>query len=204
MATDTAFAVALVVMLGRRVPVESEPALRALDAIHDRLESPADRMLRAIEPWSSYLVLPVFALANAGVAISTAAFAGREALLGAIGLGLIVGKPLGFLVFPALAMWLRMATKPVAYSWRQLLGAGALAGVGFTMSLFIAGQAFPVADDFAAAKIVVLAASIVSAIVGVAILWRPQGKGGNAVHAEVTAAEHTAVEEPAPARASAR
>ena len=44
----------------------SEPALRALDAIHDRLESPADRMLRAIEPWSSYLVLPVFALANAG------------------------------------------------------------------------------------------------------------------------------------------
>jgi NhaA family Na+:H+ antiporter len=67
-----------------------------------------------------------------------------------------------------------------------LLGAGALAGIGFTMSLFIAGQAFPVADDFAAAKIVVLAASIVSAIVGVAILWRTRGEGENAVDAEHT------------------
>ena len=177
----------------------SEPALRALDAIHDRLESPADRMLRAIEPWSSYLVLPVFALANAGVAISTAMFAGREALLGAIGVGLVVGKPLGFLVFPALAVWLRMAIKPAGYSWRQLLGAGALAGIGFTMSLFIAGQAFPVADDFAAAKIVVFAASIVSAIVGVAILWRTRVEGGNAVDAE-----HTTQGEPGPARASTR
>ena len=55
----------------------SEPALRALDAIHDRLESPADRVLRAIEPWSSFLVLPVFALANAGVALSSEVVAGR-------------------------------------------------------------------------------------------------------------------------------
>ncbi|MGE4246273.1 MAG: Na+/H+ antiporter NhaA, partial [Parvibaculaceae bacterium] len=57
------------------------------------------------------------------------------------------------------------------YSWRQLAGAGALAGIGFTMSLFIAGQAFPVASDFAAAKIAVFAASIVSAVIGVALLW---------------------------------
>ena len=64
-----------------------------------------------------------------------------------------------------------IAEKPRAYSWRQLLGAGALAGIGFTMSLFIAGQAFPVGEDFAAAKIAVFAASVLSAIIGVAILW---------------------------------
>ena len=62
--------------------------------------------------------------------------------------------------------------KPDEYSWRQLAGAGALAGIGFTMSLFIAGQAFPASADFAAAKIAVFAASILSAIIGVALLWR--------------------------------
>jgi NhaA family Na+:H+ antiporter len=66
---------------------------------------------------------------------------------------------------------LGVAVKPDAYSWRQLAGAGALAGIGFTMSLFIAGQAFPGAADFAAAKIAVFAASIVSAVIGVALLW---------------------------------
>jgi NhaA family Na+:H+ antiporter len=71
----------------------------------------------------------------------------------------------------ALAVWLSFAQKPSAYSWWQLLGAGALAGIGFTMSLFIAGQAFPVASDFAAAKIAVFAASVVSALIGVAVLW---------------------------------
>jgi NhaA family Na+:H+ antiporter len=56
-----------------------------------------------------------------------------------------------------------------------VFGAGALAGVGFTMSLFIAGQAFPVAGDFAAAKIAVLAASLVSSLLGIAVLWRAPG-----------------------------
>ena len=84
----------------------SMPALRALDAIHDRLESPADRTLRAIEPWSSYLVLPLFALANAGVALSTG-HVRRDASCwcSAIALGLVVGKPAGFMIVPALAVW---------------------------------------------------------------------------------------------------
>ena len=61
--------------------------------------------------------------------------------------------------------------KPAEYSWRQLGGAGALAGIGFTMSLFIAGEAFQVSNDFAAAKIAVFAASVLSAVIGVAVLW---------------------------------
>ncbi|MEO8486830.1 MAG: Na+/H+ antiporter NhaA [Betaproteobacteria bacterium] len=154
----------------------SIPALRALDAIHDRLESPADRTLRMIEPWSSFVVLPIFALCNAGVALSSDVLAGRESLALAIGLGLVVGKPAGFLIVPALAAWAGIAVKPTAYSWRQLLGAGALAGIGFTMSLFIAGQAMPSADDFAAAKIAVFAASILAACLGVALLWKPRAE----------------------------
>ena len=76
-------------------------------------------------------------------------------------------------------MKLGVAEKPAAYSWRQLAGAGALAGIGFTMSLFIAGQAFPMPADFAAAKIAVFIASVLSALIGVAILWgaAPQSEG---------------------------
>jgi Na+:H+ antiporter, NhaA family len=149
----------------------SAPALRELDAIHDRIESPADRLLRNVAPRSSFLVLPVFALANAGVVIAAEALNGHGMLMAAIICGLTLGKPAGFLLASWAAVRLGIAEKPLAYSWRQLLGAGALAGIGFTMSLFIASQAFPVAVDFAAAKIAVFAASILSAVIGVALLW---------------------------------
>lgn len=149
----------------------STPALRELDAIHDRLESPADRLLRNVAPRSSYLVLPIFALANAGVVIAAEVLGGHGWLMAAIIGGLTIGKPVGFVLASWLAVKLKVAEKPAAYSWRQLLGAGALAGIGFTMSLFIAGQAFPVAEDFAAAKIAVFVASVLSAVIGVAMLW---------------------------------
>jgi NhaA family Na+:H+ antiporter len=162
----------------RRGP--SAPSMEALDAIHDRLESPADRMLRYVAPRSSYLVLPIFALATAGVTIHSDFFNGRGLLVLAIVAGLSVGKPLGFLLASTLAVALRQAQKPEAYSWRQLTGAGALAGVGFTMSLFIARQAFPNAEDFAVAKIAVFAASILSSVVGAAVLWGASIAGADA------------------------
>ena len=149
----------------------SQPTLDALDAIHDRIELPADRLLRHAGARSSYIVLPLFALANAGVVIATDVFTGRELLMAAIAAGLVIGKPLGLVAASVLAVKLGAAVKPAEYSWRQLCGAGALAGIGFTMSLFIAGQALPNAPDFAAAKIAVFVASILSALIGVAILW---------------------------------
>ena len=149
----------------------SEPALRTLDAIHDRLESPADKLLRTSEPWSSYLVLPIFALANAGVAWSQDVFAGQGRLMLAITLGLVVGKPLGIVLSAWLAVQSGIAEKPDAYSWRQLCGAGALGGIGFTMSLFIAGVAFPDQSDYAAAKIAIFLASLIAGGLGALILW---------------------------------
>lgn len=152
----------------------SEPALEALDAIHDRLESPADRMLRYVAPRSSYLVLPLFALANAGVEISTEVFDGHAALMTGIAVALAVGKPLGFIIATAAAVRLGIAAKPYEYSWTQLAGAGCLAGIGFTMSLFIASEAFGVPEDFAAAKIAIFAGSMLSATAGVAVLWNAE------------------------------
>ena len=153
-------------------------------------------------------MLPLFALANAGVALAADVVTSHEPLVLAIALGLLVGKPLGLLAGCALAAWTGIAVKPDAYTWRQLAGAGALAGIaiglclaavhlvsalagiGITMSLFIAGQAFPGADDFAAAKIAVFAGSVVAATIGVVVLWLPvRGKRAGRDFAATDAAQ---------------
>jgi NhaA family Na+:H+ antiporter len=150
----------------------SAVSLRAIDSIHDRLESPAARLLRVVEIRSSYIVLPVFAFANAGVTFVPGLLDGRGDLVLAICAGLVVGKPAGLLAASWVAVRLGLATKPDAYRWDQVLAAGCLAGIGFTMSLFIADQSFPAAADFDAAKIAIFIASAVSAVLGVALLWR--------------------------------
>jgi NhaA family Na+:H+ antiporter len=150
----------------------SEPVLRTLDTIHSRLESPADKLLRSVEPWSSYVVLPIFALANAGVAWSLGVFEGHGRLMSAITLGLVVGKPIGIGLAAFLAVRTGVATKPEAYTWRQLWGAGALGGIGFTMSIFISGIAFPDPTDYSAAKIAIFSASLIAGALGTVLLWR--------------------------------
>jgi NhaA family Na+:H+ antiporter len=92
----------------------------------------------------------------------------------AIILGLVIGKPVGIVLAAWLAVRLEIAIKPAEYTWRQLTGARALAGIGFTMSLFIAGQAFPQAE-FAAAKIAIFLASLIAAGLGALILWPRAG-----------------------------
>lgn len=149
----------------------SEPVLHTLDTIHSRIESPADKLLRSVEPWSSYVVLPIFALANAGVVWSLDVFEGHGRLISAIILGLVLGKPIGIVFAAWAAVRSGVAEKPDAYSWRQLCGAGALGGIGFTMSLFIADIAFPDDADHAAAKIAIFLASLIAGAIGVLILW---------------------------------
>jgi NhaA family Na+:H+ antiporter len=158
-------------------PGPSEPALRTLDTIHDRIESPADKLLRSVEPWSSYVVLPIFALANAGVAWSSDVFQQNGRLMIAIIMGLVVGKSTGIVGAAWLAVRSGIAVKPEAYSWRQLIGAGALGGIGFTMSLFIAGLAFTNAADYAAAKIAIFIASIIAAAFGAIVLYPRRYEG---------------------------
>lgn len=152
----------------------SHRALAMLDEIHDRIESPADKLLRSVEPLSSYIVLPIFALANAGVMISGDIFEGNWRFMLAIILGLVVGKPLGVFVGAWLAAIMKIADKPSSYTWRQLLGAGAIQGIGFTMSIFIASLAFT-ESDFPAAKVAIFIASFAAALLGTVILWRQKG-----------------------------
>jgi NhaA family Na+:H+ antiporter len=156
----------------------SESALRELDALHDRIESPASRLHRAVEPWSSYVVLPLFALANAGVVWSSGALVGRGRLMLATAVALVVGKLAGIVLGARAAVHFGIASMPETYTWRQVAGAGALGGIGFTMSLFIAGAALEGAD-FAATKLAVFGASLAAGALGVGILWRRQTPGGS-------------------------
>jgi NhaA family Na+:H+ antiporter len=150
----------------------SQNVIRILDRIHDRMESPADRILHSLTPWSSYFVLPLFALANAGIPFMFDLNEGDTQLMLAIFFGLVVGKPLGIFTGAWLADRSNFADKPSAYTWRQLLGAATLAGMGFTMSLFFAGRAFPDPNDFSAAKIAIFLASLTAGILGTFILYK--------------------------------
>ena len=155
---------------------------QARDAI-----APLDRAQGALHPWTSRFVVPTFALANAGVAIDGAVVA--EAVTSPVGLGvflgLVVGKPIGILV----AVWAAVRTGagelPSEITPRLVLGIAALAGIGFTVSLFIADLAFrqPTLDT---AKIGVLGASLVASVVGALILRRSGSRrmmeGGNSGH----------------------
>jgi NhaA family Na+:H+ antiporter len=161
----------------------SQPALHALNTIHERVESPANKVLHQAEPWSSYFVLPIFALANAGIVWSSGLIDGHGRLVLAIVLGLVIGKPLGIVAVSWLVVRLGIAVKPDDYTWRQLAGAGALAGIGFTMSLFIAGEAFPDPSDFSAAKVAIFMASLIAGVQGVLILW-PRAAASTATSGE--------------------
>lgn len=156
----------------------SATALAMLDTIHSRLESPAAKLLRTTEPWSSYLVLPLFALANAGVLVSLDAVHGHGQLMFAIIIGLVAGKPTGIALGALLAAHLGWARKPAAYTWGQLVGAGILAGMGFTMSLFIASQAFTEPAVFDAAKIAIFLASMMAGSLGALWLRRRRAPAG--------------------------
>ncbi len=150
----------------------SQNTIRILDSIHDRIESPADRILHSMTPWSSYFVLPLFALANSGIPLVFNFNEGDIRLMLGIYFGLVLGKPLGIFMGAWLADHSKFADKPSAYTWRQLFGAAALAGMGFTMSLFFAGRVFLDAKDFSAAKIGIFLASVTAGLLGSFILYK--------------------------------
>lgn len=131
-----------------------------------------ERLQDLLHPWTSYLVVPVFALANAGVVVSgnTLANAASSPVTLGVVLGLVVGKVVGVAGAIALAARLGIARLPGSVTNRHILGMAALAGIGFTVSIFITGLAFedPLLTD--QAKIGVLAASAIAAAVGALIL----------------------------------
>ena len=130
-----------------------------------------ERLISTLHPVSAYVVLPVFALANAGVELGAIGKVFTEPVGLGIILGLVLGKPIGIYATSFLAVRLGIAKLPEDTSWPMVLGLGAVAGIGFTVSIFIAGLSFPGADLLTEeAKIAILLASLIAAVVGVALL----------------------------------
>ncbi|KAA3644589.1 MAG: Na+/H+ antiporter NhaA [Chloroflexi bacterium] len=145
-----------------------QPAVvQTLETILERMQSPAQRLERDLTPWSTYLILPIFALANAGVEINVNA---TQDLLSPVSLGiifgLVVGKPVGITLLSWIAVRTGIAELPSDMHFKQLAGASFLAGIGFTLSLFIANSAFTDPEVLAVAKLGILVASILAGVLG--------------------------------------
>lgn len=166
-------------------PGRAEPTPRQQDVIHaleescEAVETPLQRLEHSLHPWVAFFIMPVFALANAGVSLSgdmLSVALGSTVTIGVIA-GLVLGKQIGVTLFAWIAVRLGWAEMPAGVGWRQIYGVAWLTGIGFTMSLFIGGLAFadPVMLD--SAKIGILVASLISGIGGWLLLSRRGSTG---------------------------
>ena len=143
--------------------------MSGVDLARREAVSPVERLEHGLHPWVAYLIMPLFALANAGVPLGAARLdaAGQSVLLG-VALGLMLGKPLGVLGLSWLAVRLKVAALPAGVVWSEVLVVGLVAGIGFTMALFIASLAFPPGPLAEVAKLGILCASAAAGLLGLA------------------------------------
>ena len=157
---------------GETIPASSTKlhALEAIESVCERAQSPLQRFEHALAPWIKHFIMPVFALANAGVVLG----GGVAAIVAPISLGvicgLVLGKPIGIAALSWLATRIGMAALPSGVGWRQILGVGMMGGIGFTMSLFVAALAFGNGLELETAKVGILTASAVSGMAGALLL----------------------------------
>lgn len=146
----------------------AEAILGEIDILSRHSEAPLERIERLVHPWTSFLVLPLFALANAGVALSSKVVSGSLTSPVTLGIaaGLLAGKFLGLSGFAWGAVRLGIAKLPDETTWRHILGTALLGGIGFTVSIFIADLALQDAQLAAEAKIGILIASLIAAAAG--------------------------------------
>jgi len=142
--------------------------LGSFEQLVNATEADSERITRKLNDWVSFLVLPLFALSNAGVTFSGGAL--QELLASRIAwgvlLGLVIGKPLGIVGFCKLAVRLGLARLPSGVTWLQMAAVGTLAGIGFTVSIFISSLAFEDPAHLMEAKTAVLAASLIAGVAG--------------------------------------
>ena len=153
------------------VAARSDSAASSSSDTAARTPTLLERIEHGIQPWVAFGILPVFALANAGVAMpDSVAGAAADPIARGVFFGLVLGKPIGVLAFVWLAIRLGLAERPEGVSWQQLHGCAWLCGIGFTMSLFISNLAFSSAGALEVSKLAVLSASLLCGGVGFTLL----------------------------------
>jgi Na+:H+ antiporter, NhaA family len=181
-------------LLAKSPPVELSAhelagRLRQVDIARREAMSPAESLIEILHPWVAFGIMPIFALANAGVRISANSLDPASwRVMFAVAVGLVVGKPIGVLIASWIMLRLKLGTLPLGMRLRHLVVLGVVAGVGFTMALFVAQLAFSEQRSLlAAAKLGVLVASGCAAILGLVLgrlLLAPVGKSGAAQTAD--------------------
>lgn len=138
------------------------------------IQPPLHRLEHGLGPWVTFLILPIFALTNAGVNLSGLAFNKESVPIGmGVFFGLVLGKPIGIVLASWVAVRLRIASLPTGVGWDRMWGVGMLAGIGFTMAVFITNLAFPEHPEVGdVAKLAILVASITASILGLTMLLR--------------------------------
>jgi NhaA family Na+:H+ antiporter len=147
-------------------------AVHALElACHD-VETPLQRLMHALHPWVAFMILPFFALSNTGLNFHGVNFSEVAAHTVSLGIffGLVFGKPLGVMLFSYIAVKSGAGSLPKDVKWLHILGSAMLGGIGFTMSLFIADLSFSSIQMLSYAKMAILSASVLSAIIGIIVL----------------------------------
>jgi NhaA family Na+:H+ antiporter len=149
-----------------------QEAIHALERASEGVQAPLLRLEHGLQPLVQYGIMPLFAFANAGVRLAGSDASPTAPVTLGIFLGLVIGKPLGITLFSWLAVRLRLAALPAETSWRALHGVAWLGGIGFTMSLFIAAQAFGGTPLLFPAKLGILLGSTLAGSVGAILLLR--------------------------------
>ncbi len=146
--------------------------LATLEALAEQAQSTLQRLETMLHPWVAFVIVPLFALANAGVTIEgdSAETLRHPVFLGVL-LGLFLGKPLGITLVSWLSVRLGLAERPASLAWRHVFGVAWLAGIGFTVALFIANLAFPGQEALDYAKLGILSASAMAGLIGYALLF---------------------------------
>lgn len=157
---------------------QSQQVLAEFESLSRGTESPLDRLEHTLHPWVSYLIVPIFALVNAGVVISGGLISDSLSSPVSLGVasGLAVGKPLGILLACYIAVKLGIADLPSNTGYGHMVGLGLVAGIGFTVSLFITNLAFDSATLVDEAKLGILAASMLAGVAGFVYLWIAPGE----------------------------
>lgn len=157
------------VMMGLVTPPQRGFGLRPGEPAPADLRSPSERLQTALHPWVAFVVMPLFAFVNAGVALDWTAADPR--IVAGVLVGLVVGKPLGIVGASWIALRLRLVRMPHGIGWPGMAVVGLVAGVGFTVALFIAGLAFADPAALASAKLGILGGSMLAVVLAVAYGW---------------------------------
>jgi NhaA family Na+:H+ antiporter len=149
-------------------PSRSEAVLGELEEETVLRSAPLERLERLLHPWSSFVIVPIFALANSGVELSGSAItdAAESSITHGVILGLLAGKVIGIVAATYITVRLGLADLPRGATWRHIIGLGLLAGIGFTVALFITGLAFDDPQRIDEARIGILTASTIAGVVG--------------------------------------